>query len=154
MATYFNMPSWEIPWTVKPGGQESQTRLSNYTTTTVICKSRTESRDCKSQNIQPSKWIMPLKKLKIQLKERKSDYIPFRSWGPLLVSQAWTPVPKPNCFDAKEMGRRCQHVKLLRPECLATSGWQHELWILLGLPTPIPSQVYPKDGAHSGPKEL
>ena len=91
MATYFNMPSWEIPWTVKPGGQESQTRLSNYTTTKVICKSRTESRDCKSQNIQPSKWIMPLKKLKIQLKERKSDYIPFRSWGPLLVPQAWTP---------------------------------------------------------------
>lgn len=91
MATYFNMPSWEIPWTVKPGGQESQTRLSNYTTTKVICKSRTESRDCTSQNIQPSKWIMPLEKLKIQLKERKSDYIPFRSWGPLLVPQAWTP---------------------------------------------------------------
>lgn len=40
------------------------------------------------------------------------------------------------------------------PSTWPLSGWQHELWILLGLPTPIPSQVYPKDGAHSGQKEL
>ena len=40
------------------------------------------------------------------------------------------------------------------PSTWPLSGWQHELWILLGLPTPIPSQVYPKDGAHSGLEEL
>ena len=54
-------------------------------------------------------------------------------------------VPKLNCFNAKEMGRRCQQTNLLGPR-----GPGHSL----GLPTPIPSLVYPKDGAHSGLKEL
>jgi len=28
MATHFNIPAWEIPWTEEPGGLQSMTQLS------------------------------------------------------------------------------------------------------------------------------
>ena len=30
MATHFNIPAWEIPWTEEPGGLQSMTQLSDW----------------------------------------------------------------------------------------------------------------------------
>ena len=118
MATYFNIPAWEIPWTVKPGAQKGQARLTNYTTT-VICKSRTESCDCTSQNIQPSKWTIPINKIKNSIKREKKWLYSIQVLGTSAcvtgLDSMQVPVPKLNCFNAKEMRRRCQQMKLLQP---------------------------------------
>ena len=79
---------------------------------TVISTSTTESPGCTPQNIQPPKSIILIGKIKIHIKKikRRVDCVPLRHWGPLLLSETWTPRMLQSQGWTKAMGKRCQQM--------------------------------------------